>query len=93
MRAEEVWLEKLEGRSERRPIWKNCSLSRTRHPPGSALPRLITLPPSGQKLSLIDLNVEDILSLHISVLKTSARVNCKSSYFATNVRENKKLEK
>jgi len=73
IRAEEVWLEKLEVRLERRPIWKNSSQSCTRLPPRRAPPHLITLPPSGQKLLLMDLNVEDILSPHISVLKTYAR--------------------
>lgn len=36
-------------------------------------PFIITLPPSGQKLSVMDWNIEDILSPHISVLKISAR--------------------
>lgn len=39
----------------------------------SALPRSVRLPPSGQKLSLVDLRVEVILSPPISVLKTCAR--------------------
>lgn len=92
-----MWLEKLEGRSERRPIWKNSSQFWTRHPPCSALPHLIALPPSGQELSLMDLNVEDILSPLLSLknfLQRTKGINCKSHFSSTHEGEQeiRKLE-